>query len=127
MAFTHTFNFFATRDLDAADKFYGGVLGLALAVDTGTARLYRVTETSLFGVTANPGREPAPGGAILELVCGSADEVHDWHRKITAAGYATDGPVRQGKLGGVTLFFATAPDGYQVEILHFADPKAAGL
>lgn len=127
MPFTHTLNFFATKDLEAADKFYGGVLGLPLAVDTGTARLYRVTGTSLFGVTANQGRVPAPGGAILELVCSSAGEVHDWHRKINAAGYATDGPVRKGTLGGVTLFFATGPDDYQIEILHFDDPKAAGL
>ena len=65
--------------------------------------------------------------AILELVCASAAEVHDWHAKVVAAGYAVDGPPRQGARGGALLFFVTGPDGYRVEIVHFADPKAAGL
>jgi len=89
--------------------------------------LYRITDTSFFGVTARAGRKPAPDAAILELVCASIDEVHDWYRKITAAGYDVDGPPRPGARGGAVLFFVTGPDGYRVEIVHFADPKAAGL
>lgn len=127
MPFTHSFTFFATKDLAAADRFYCGLLGLPVAIDAGDARLYRITDTSFFGVTAKAGREPAADAAILELVCASAAEVHDWHAKMVAAGHAVDGPPRQGARGGALLFFVTGPDGYRVEIVHFADPKAAGL
>jgi catechol 2,3-dioxygenase-like lactoylglutathione lyase family enzyme len=118
MAFTRMFTFFATRDLAAAKRFYGEILGLQVSVDVGDAVLYRVTDTGFFGITAKPGRTPAPGAAILELVCASRKELNDWHKRVVAAGYAVDGPPRRGERPGVTLFFITGPDGYLVEILH---------
>jgi catechol 2,3-dioxygenase-like lactoylglutathione lyase family enzyme len=126
MAFTRMFTFFATRDLAEARRFYGDVLGLQVSVDVGDAVLYRVTDTAFFGVTAKPGRTPAPGSAILELVCASRAELLDWRERVVAAGYAVDGPPRQGERPGVTLFFITGPDGYLVEILHEEAQHQAG-
>jgi catechol 2,3-dioxygenase-like lactoylglutathione lyase family enzyme len=119
--FAQALTFFCAKDLAASARFYGQTLGLPVAIDTGTAILWRVTETAFFGVTSGPGREPKAGAAIIELVTRTADEVHDWHRRIAGDGWETDGAPRQ-IAGGVTCFFATDPDGYLVEILHFADP-----
>ena len=121
-AFAQALTFFCAKDLAASARFYGETLGLPVAMRTPTAILWRVTETAFFGVTSGPGRAPKAGAAIVELVTRSAPEVGDWHARIAAAGWATDGAPRQAP-GGVTCFFATDPDGYLVEILHFADPN----
>ncbi len=122
-AFAHALTFFCTRDLALSERFYGGTLGLAVAMRTPTAILWRVNESALFGVTAGPGREPRAGAALLDLTVGSAAAVHDWHKRITADGWKTDGPPRP-MAEGMTGFFATDPNGYLVEILHFDDPAA---
>ncbi len=121
--FAEALTFFCAADLAASEKFYGETLGLRTAIRTERAILWRVTDTAFFGVTSGPGRAPKAGAAILELVTRTAAEVADWHGHIAGAGWHTDGPPR-ASAGGVTCFFATDPDGYLVEILHFADPSA---
>ena len=122
-AFAQALTFFCTRDLARSERFYGGTLGLAVAMRTPTAIVWRVNERAFFGVTAGPGREPRPGAALLDLTVASAAEVHAWHRRIAADGWTTDGPPRPMP-EGMTGFFATDPDGYLVEIVHFDDPAA---
>jgi len=123
-AFAQALTFFCTRDLARMERFYSGTLGLKVAMRTPTAILWRVNDGAFFGVTAGPGREPKAGAALLDLTVGSAAEVHEWHRRITADGWKTDGPPRPMAAEGMTGFFATDPDGYLVEILHFNDPAA---
>lgn len=120
-AFAQALTFFCAKDLGASERFYGGTLGLRVAMRTPTAILWRVTDTSYFGVTSGPGRAPKAGAALLDLVVGSREEVTRWHQRIAADGWKTDGPPRPMH-DGMTGFFATDPDGYLVEIVHFADP-----
>ena len=120
MAFTEALTFFCTKDLARSERFYGGTLGLRIAMRTPRAVLWRVSETAYFGVTSGPGREPKAGAALLDLVVRTKEEVAEWHRRITAGGWKTDGPPRPMH-DGMTGFFATDPDGYLVEIIHFAD------
>ncbi len=124
-AFAQTLTFFCTRDLARSGRFYGGTLGLRVAMRTATAVVWRVTDTAYFGVTAGPGREPRAGAALLDLVVRTKEEVAEWHRRITADGWTTDGAPRPMH-DGMTGFFATDPDGYLVEILHFADTSVLG-
>jgi len=123
VAFAQALTFFCTKDLVESERFYGGTLGLSAAMRTPSAILWRVTDSAFFGVTAGPGREPKAGAALLDLVVRTKDEVADWHRRIVADGWAADGPPRPMH-DGMTGFFATDPDRYLVEILHFADPAA---
>src|SRR5581483_9359249 len=118
--FTEALTFFCTKDLARSERFYGGTLGLRVAMRTPKAVLWRVSETAYFGVTSGPGREPKPGAALLDLVVRTEEEVTDWHQRIAADGWTTDGPPRPMH-DGMTGFFATDPDGYLVEIVHFAD------
>lgn len=116
-----TITFFCAlpTQLEACHKFYGGLLGLPLVMQTETVRLYRTSATSFFGLTAGPARQPAPGGAILELTTSSRAEVDRRFRELTAAQVHTDGAPRDVKAIGAYGFFANDPQGYLVEILHF--------
>jgi catechol 2,3-dioxygenase-like lactoylglutathione lyase family enzyme len=124
-AFAQALTFFCTRDLARSERFYGGTLGLKVAMRTPTAVVWRITDTACFGMTAGPGREPKAGAALLDLVVRSKQEVLDWHRRIEADGWKTDGAPRLMH-DGMTGFFATDPDGYLVEIVHFADESVLG-
>lgn len=121
-SFAQALTFFCTRDLAASERFYGGTLGLRVAMRTTTAILWQAAGTAYFGVTSGPGREPKAGAAILELVTRHDSEVEDWHARIVADGWQTDGPPRR-TAGGALCFFVTDPNGYLVEILHFSDPS----
>jgi catechol 2,3-dioxygenase-like lactoylglutathione lyase family enzyme len=123
--FSQALTFFCTRDLPRSERFYGGTLGLEVAMRTPTAVVWRITDTAYFGMTAGPGREPKAGAALLDLVVRSKQEVLDWHRRIEADGHKTDGAPRLMH-DGMTGFFATDPDGYLVEIIHFADESVLG-
>ena len=123
--FSQALTFFCTRDLARSERFYGGTLGLTVAMRTPTAVVWRVTDTACFGMTAGPGREPKAGAALLDLVVRTKDEVAQWHRRIEADGWTTDGAPRLMH-DGMTGFFATDPDGYLVEIIHFADASVLG-
>ena len=121
-AFAHALTFFFTLDLEASERFYGGTLGLEVALRTSNAILWGVTDSAFFGVSSGQDRRPKPGAAIFELVTKEERDVYLWHQWIVADGWQTDGEPRLIS-GGVTCFFATDPSGYLVEILHFADPK----
>ncbi|MGH7004884.1 MAG: VOC family protein [Alphaproteobacteria bacterium] len=120
--FAQALTFFCTRDLAASERFYGGTLGLGVALRTPTAILWRVTDSAYFGVTSGPGREPKAGAALFELVTQEESDVGLWYDRIVADGWYTDAAPRR-VAGDVTCFFATDPNGYLVEILHFANPK----
>ncbi len=120
--FAQALTFFCTRDLAASERFYGGTLGLAVAMRTPTAILWQAAGAAYFGVTSGPGREPKAGAAIFELVTRHDSDVQDWYARIVADGWQTDAPPRR-TAGGAFCFFATDPNGYLVEILHFAEPS----
>jgi len=120
--FAQALTFFCTRDLAASERFYGQTLGLAVAMRTASAILWRAAGTAYFGVTSGPGREPKAGAAIFELVTHREADVQDWYARIVADGWQTDGPPRRTAAGAM-CFFATDPNGYLVEILHFSDPS----
>ena len=70
------------RDLVAAKKFYGEVLGLPFLFDAGTMAFYQCGGVRLMLGTAEAGKEGAVGGTILyfkvlgiEAVCGELKEV----------------------------------------------------
>lgn len=121
--FAQALTFFCTQNLAASERFYGGTLGLEIAMRTPSAILWQVTDRAFFGVTSGAGRTPKPGAAIIEFVTEEEEDVRRWHERIVGDGWQTDGPPRRTE-AGVTCFFATDPDGYLVEILYFADSAA---
>ena len=116
--------FVYTTNLAAADAFYGGDLGLPLALDQGGCRIYRAAAGAYVGVCERPAEaiqapDPARRGVILTLV---TDDVEGWHARLVARGVAVEGPPAHSDAYRITHLFLRDPAGYLLEIQRFDDP-----
>ncbi|MFN3684881.1 MAG: VOC family protein [Fimbriimonadaceae bacterium] len=115
--------FLPTRDLEAADRFWRGVVGLELALDQGSCRIYRVADGGYLGFCAS-GEPPQPSGrVVLTLV---TRDVEGWHRRLSEADVPTDGEPRPNAAFRIFHFYAESPDGYRLEVQRFEDPRWPG-
>jgi catechol 2,3-dioxygenase-like lactoylglutathione lyase family enzyme len=111
-----------TPDLDATARFYGDILGLELALDQGSCRIYRVRDGAFLGFCERDGA-PVPEGVILTLV---TEDVDGACARLAACG------VRFEKLPtynpGLRIYhcFLRDPAGYLLEIQRFEDPAWPG-
>lgn len=105
--------FLRTADLDRADGFWRGSLGLPLALDQGTCRIYRIGPGAHLGVCEG---EPVPDGVIVTLV---ADRVEEWCQRLAADGVVFERPPSYDPRFDITHAFLRDPDGHLVEIQRF--------
>lgn len=118
-SFQQQITFLYVRDLARSADFYGRLLGLPLALDQGSCRIYRVGRDAFLGLCVARQPERGPAGVIVTLV--SAD-VDGWARYLTDQGVALDkAPVYNPRFNIYHLFLRD-PDGYTVEIQRFLDP-----
>jgi catechol 2,3-dioxygenase-like lactoylglutathione lyase family enzyme len=111
--------FLPVADLERTHAFYNGVLGLPLALDQGSCRIYRVAGGGFVGFCAKDGAGAVPG-IIVTLV---TDDVDAWHARVTEAGLETDGAPRLNPQYDIYHFYTTDPDGWAVEVQRFEDPR----
>ena len=114
--------FLATVDLGATARFYEDVLGLALALDQGTCRIYRVRDGAFIGFCERD-ETPSPDGVIVTLV---TDDVDGWHERLTARGVAFEKPPALHPKYQIYHCFLRDPNGYLLEIQRFEDPRWRG-
>ena len=117
--FKQSITFFCTNDLEQCHEFYGNLLELPVALQSDTFILYRINNSSYFGLTSGPERQPAPSGALFELTTASRDEVDEWYKRLNEAGVKTDALPRLIPEMDVYCFFAFDPNGYRIEIMHY--------
>jgi catechol 2,3-dioxygenase-like lactoylglutathione lyase family enzyme len=120
--------FLYTGDLERADSFYRGTLGLELALDQGQCRIYRVRPGAYVGLCARqaPAAAEATCGSdcvILTLVC---SDVAGWAKVLTERGAELEGPPAVNPAFGIHHFFLRDPDGHRLEIQRFLDPRWRG-
>ena len=109
-----------TDDLEESADFYGNILALELAVDEGTARVYRVSGMSFVGVCQAWGdREILPAGTCLTFV---TDEVDQWFQYLTDRGVPMDGEPHELPQSGIYACFARDPSGYRIEFQRYLTP-----
>jgi catechol 2,3-dioxygenase-like lactoylglutathione lyase family enzyme len=107
-------------------RFYEEVLGLPLAQDQGSCRIYAVAPggRAYLGVcrargpraTDNP---RVQGGAVITFV---TQDVEGWHERLVAAGVRPDKPPAFSETYRVTSFFFRDPAGYTLEVQRFERP-----
>ena len=111
-----------TADLEAAHRFYAGVLELPMVLDQGTCRIYRIRDGAYLGMCTRADA-PAPEGVILTLVCEDVDGACE---RLAGRGVRFEkGPVRNPDYRIYHAFFRD-PAGYLLEIQRFEDPAWAG-
>jgi len=101
-------------------QFYGGVLGLEIALEQAHCWIYRTAPGAYLGFCESDERTPSPERTVLTLV---TQEVAAWHAKLTEGGVETDGPPRENPTYLIEHFYATDPNGYLVEVQRFLDPR----
>ncbi|MHC4940679.1 MAG: VOC family protein [Planctomycetota bacterium] len=119
MNFGSQITFCYVPDLEAASRFYGELLGLPLALDQGSCRIYRVAGRGYLGFCERE-VEPQTESVLLTLV---TDDVEEWHERLVAAGVTVDQPPRSNAEYRITHAFYRDPAGYRLEIQRFDDPN----
>jgi catechol 2,3-dioxygenase-like lactoylglutathione lyase family enzyme len=106
-------------------RFYEDVMGLRLAQDQGSCRIYEVAANRAFlGVcrARAPRASDDPrveGGVVFTFV---AEDVEGWHRWLLAQGVAVAAPPAFSETYRVTSFFFRDPAGYTLEVQRFDRP-----
>lgn len=108
--------FVYSDDIERSARFYENVLGLELALDQGSCRIYRVIGDSAY-IGICQGAPVEATGIILTLV---TDDVDGWYDKVNAAGWPCEHPPRHNATYNITHFFLRDPAGYRIEIQRFA-------
>ncbi|MBR0683636.1 glyoxalase/bleomycin resistance/dioxygenase family protein [Roseomonas eburnea] len=111
---------------EACWRFYEEVLGLPLAQDQGTCRIYEIAPGSraFLGVcrarAARVSDDPrVEGGAVVTFV---VQDVEGWHARLAAKGVEIASAPRHSEAYRVTSFFFRDPAGYTLEIQRFERP-----
>lgn len=117
--FDSQITFVYVSDLERADRFYSVLLGLPLALDQGSCRIYQVTATAYLGLCQRPTVQ-ATESVILTLV---TEDVDGWHQKLRAADVPIDTPPTMNTTYHIYHLFVRDPDGWRVELQRFEDPR----
>jgi predicted enzyme related to lactoylglutathione lyase len=113
---TLAITFLYYRDLPAAARFYEDVLGLALAIDQGWSRIYRLCDGAHVGlVDETRGMHRAHPVKPVQ-VCLRVPDVDAWHSWVAAQGVAGLSAVRENDALGIRAFVFDDPEGYQIEV-----------
>jgi catechol 2,3-dioxygenase-like lactoylglutathione lyase family enzyme len=110
--------FLHTRDLDACTHFYGTVLGLALVLDQGECRIFRVRSGAYLGFCARE-TKTRRDGVILTLVTSDVDARC---AELADRGVVFEKPPAQNPKFRIYHGFFRDPDGHLLEIQRFEDP-----
>lgn len=111
--------FLATQDLHATAEFYEHTLGLPLALDQGTCRIYKVAAEAFLGFCRRQ-EKPATEAVIVTLVTADVD---GWAEKLRARGVQLEKEPTYNPDYKIYHCFLRDPNGYLVEIQRFEDPR----
>jgi catechol 2,3-dioxygenase-like lactoylglutathione lyase family enzyme len=118
-AINQQITFLYTRDLEATAHFYEQILGLALALDQGSCRIYQVTEEAFIGFCQRAAAPEVPQGIILTLVTAEVDR---WHQYLDRQGVSFEKRPALNTTYNIYHCFLRDPNGYLIEIQKFLDP-----
>jgi len=117
--FSAQITFCYTADLQRTAAFYEGALGLALALDQGTCRIYRTAPGAYIGFCSRASA-PRPDGIILTLV---TDDVDGWFLRVKSSGANVIKEPAPNPQFQIYNCFVNDPNGYLIEIQKFTDPR----
>lgn len=109
------------KDVPAAMRFYEDILGLALTVDQGWAKVYQTSPTSFLGlVDETKGMHRASNTKPVAVAFVTPD-VDAWHAWLVSKGVKMRSAVADSKSLPIRGFTAYDPEGYTLEFETFRD------
>jgi len=121
---TLAITFFYYRDLPAAMRFYGEVLGLPLAIDQGWCKIYRICPGAHVGlVDETRGMNKWAPVKPVQL-CIRVPDVDAWYAYAKAKALDALSDVFVAEEIGIRAFVFDDPEGYQIEIQSATRPGA---
>lgn len=114
---TEQITFLYTDDLERTSQFYETLLGLTLALDQGSCRIYRVGGGAYLGFCERAGAKPE--GLILTFV---TEDVEGWATYLRANAVVLEGEPAYNATYGIHHCFFRDPNGYLLEIQRFENP-----
>jgi catechol 2,3-dioxygenase-like lactoylglutathione lyase family enzyme len=119
--FDQQVTFLYTSDLAATARFYEEIIGLPLALDQGSCRIYQVSADSFLGFCEREGAMPS--GVIITFV---TQDVDGWYERLLARGVAFEKTPTFNPVYNIYHCFLRDPNGYLLEIQRFCDPAWPG-
>ncbi len=112
--------FVYVNDLATTARFYETLMGLELALDQGTCRIYRICAGAYIGFCQRrAGMNTTPGSIILTLV---TSQVEAWYAFLSQQGVEFDKAPAFNPQYNIFHCFLRDPDGNLIEIQRFEDP-----
>ncbi|HVQ76896.1 MAG TPA: VOC family protein [Candidatus Binatia bacterium] len=111
--------FLDTRDLARTADFYERVLGLRLARDQGTCRIYHVAGTAYLGFCQRADAPAPRPGLTLTLI---TDHVDEWCARLKGEGVEFVKEPAENPPYRIYNAFVRDPNGYLLEIQRFWEP-----
>jgi catechol 2,3-dioxygenase-like lactoylglutathione lyase family enzyme len=113
--------FLSTPSLAQTARFYEETIGLRLALDQGTCRIYQVGRESYIGFCQRENLPTPPGSensnqVIITLV---TPDVDGWYQYLTERGVEFDQAPVANSTYNIYHCFLRDPNGYLVEIQRF--------
>jgi catechol 2,3-dioxygenase-like lactoylglutathione lyase family enzyme len=112
--------FLYTADLATTARFYEDIMGLDLALDQGSCRIYLTASNAYLGICKRLDAVIDPGNVIFTLV---TPDVDGWYEMLKEKGVAFEKPPALNPRYQIYHCFLRDPNGYLIEIQRFEDPR----
>lgn len=112
--------FLYTPDLAGSARFYEEILGLELALDQGSCRIYHTAPHSFVGICERSMAQIDPASVIFTLI---TDDVDGWYARLQEKGVVFEKPPALNPRYQIYHCFLRDPNGYLIEIQRFEDPR----
>jgi len=109
------------KDVPAAQRFYGEVLGLPLMVDQGFAKVYQVSPTSFVGLVDEAQGLHRASETKAVTVSFVTEQIDEWHQYLVSRGVKIRNPLANATRHPTRGFVALDPEGYFLEFERFLD------
>lgn len=120
LEFDQQVTFLYTLDLETTKHFYEEVMGLALVLDQGGCRIYRVSDDGFLGFCQREEAQRSPKGIVFTFVTTAVDE---WYEFLAGQGVEFEKPPARNEEYNIYHCFLRDPNGYLLEIQQFLDPS----
>ncbi|MFC2142384.1 VOC family protein [Acidobacteriota bacterium] len=113
--------FFYYPDLEAAERFYTGLLGLEKVLDYGFARICRISESTYIGLVDETKGMHDPSEPKTVTLAFVTEEIDGWYDYLAEQGVEMRGPLGDASRHPTRGFVAYDPAGYFLEFERFLD------